>query len=50
LLGRASTCALSPRASLRLGCLRPDFNYTAADSLGFNVHIKGPILAATFRF
>jgi hypothetical protein len=42
--------ALSPRASLRLGYLSLNFNYTAADSLGFNVHMKGPILAATFRF
>jgi hypothetical protein len=42
--------ALSPRASLRLGYLSLNFNYTAADSIGFNVHMKGPILAATFRF
>jgi hypothetical protein len=42
--------ALSPRASLRLGYLSLNFNYTAANSLGFNVHMKGPMLAATFRF
>jgi hypothetical protein len=42
--------ALSPRASLRLGYLSLNFNYTAADSLGFNVHMKGPMLGATFRF
>ncbi|MGH7048144.1 MAG: hypothetical protein ACREE2_17350 [Stellaceae bacterium] len=42
--------ALSPRASLRIGYLSLNFNYTAADSIGFNVHMRGPILAATFRF
>ena len=42
--------ALSPRASLRLGYLSLNFNYTAADSIGFNVHLKGPIIAASFRF
>ena len=42
--------ALSPRAALRLGYLSLNFNYTASDNLGFNVHMKGPILAATFRF
>jgi hypothetical protein len=42
--------ALKSWATLRLGYRSLNFNYTAADSLGFNVHMKGPILAATFRF
>lgn len=42
--------ALAPWAALRLGYRSLNFNYTAADSIGFNVHMKGPILAATFRF
>jgi hypothetical protein len=27
-----------------------NFDYTSAYNLGFNVDMKGPILAATFRF
>jgi hypothetical protein len=43
--------ALKPWATLRLGYRSLNFNYQASDSnLGFNVHMKGPILAATFRF
>ncbi len=42
--------ALKPWLALRLGYRSINFNYTAADSLGFDVHMKGPILAATFRF
>jgi hypothetical protein len=42
--------ALSPRASLRIGYLSLNFNYTAADDIGFNVHMKGPMLGATFKF
>jgi hypothetical protein len=36
---------------LHLGYRSLNFNYQASDSnLGFNVHMKGPILAGTFRF
>ncbi len=42
--------ALKPWVALRLGYRSLNFNYTAANSVGFNVHMKGPILAATFRF
>ena len=43
--------ALNSRINLRLGYRSLNFNYQASDSdLGFNVHMKGPILAATFRF
>jgi hypothetical protein len=42
--------ALKPWVALRLGYRSLNFNYTAANSIGFNVHMKGPILAATFRF
>ena len=41
--------ALKPWARLRLGYRSLNFNSTAADSLEFNVHMKGP-LAASFRF
>jgi hypothetical protein len=43
--------ALKPWATLRLGYLSLNFDYSADNtSLGFNVHMKGPILAAAFRF
>ena len=42
--------ALKPWVALRLGYRSLNFNYTAANSIGFNVHMKGPLLAATFRF
>lgn len=42
--------ALKSWATLRLGYRSLNFNYSAADSIGFNVHMKGPILAATLRF
>ena len=43
--------ALSSWINLRLGYRSLNFNYQASDSnLGFNVHMKGPILAGTFRF
>jgi hypothetical protein len=42
--------ALKPWATLRLGYLSLNFNYTAGDDLGFDVHLKGPIIAAAFRF
>ena len=36
--------------TLRLGYRSLNFNYSTADNVGFNVHMKGPIVAATFRF
>jgi hypothetical protein len=43
--------ALSSWINLRLGYRSLNFNYQASDSnLGFNVHMKGPILAGSFRF
>jgi hypothetical protein len=37
--------------NLHLGYRSLNFNYQASDrNLGFNVHMKGPILAGTFRF
>ena len=37
--------------NLHLGYRSLNFNYQASDSnLGFNIHMKGPILAGTFRF
>ena len=43
--------ALNSSINLRLGYRSLNFNYQASDSnLGFNVHMKGPILAGTFRF
>lgn len=42
---------LSSWIDLHLGYRSLNFNYQASDSnLGFNVHMKGPILAGTFRF
>jgi Protein of unknown function (DUF1269) len=42
---------LNPSLSLRLGYRSLNFDYSASDSpLSFNVHMKGPILAATFQF
>jgi hypothetical protein len=43
--------APTPWLNLRLGYRSLNFNYDGSDSnLGFNVHMKGPILAGTFRF
>jgi len=44
--------APKPWLDLQLGYRTVNFNYTASDglNLGFNVHMKGPILAATFKF
>src|ERR1700738_1577469 len=43
--------APNPWLNLRLGYRSLNFNYDANNSnLGFNVHMKGPIFAATFRF
>ena len=42
--------ALKPWATLRLGYRSLNFNYQGGDNVGFNVHMKGPILAATFLF
>jgi hypothetical protein len=42
--------ALKTWVALRLGYRSINFDYTAPSSLGFDVHMKGPILAATFRF
>jgi hypothetical protein len=42
--------ALKSWVALRLGYRSLNFNYTAANSIGFNVHMRGPLLAATFRF
>jgi hypothetical protein len=39
------------RLKLQLGYRSLNFNYQASGrDLGFNVHMKGPIIAATFRF
>jgi hypothetical protein len=42
----------TPWINLHLGYRSLNFDYTASGGLdlGFNVHMKGPILAATFRF
>ena len=42
----------TPWLNLHLGYRSLNFDYTASDGfdLGFNVHMKGPILAATFKF
>ena len=42
----------TPWLNLHLGYRSLNFNYTAGGGrgLGFEVHMKGPILAATFRF
>lgn len=43
--------ALNSWINLRLGYRSLNFNYSASDSnLGFNVHMRGPIFAGTFRF
>jgi hypothetical protein len=42
--------ALKSWAALRLGYRSLNVNYQGGGNLGFNVHMKGPILAATFRF
>jgi hypothetical protein len=43
--------APNPWLNLRLGYRSLNFNYDSNTSnLGFNVHMKGPIFAATFRF
>ena len=40
-----------PWATMRIGYRSLNFDYTAeGGGIGFNVHMKGPILAATFRF
>jgi hypothetical protein len=36
--------------TLRLGYRSLNFDYTETGGLGFDVHMKGPILAASFRF
>ena len=43
--------APTPRLNLQLGYRTVNFNYAASGGfdLGFNIHMKGPILAATFR-
>jgi hypothetical protein len=43
--------ALKPWVSLRVGYLSLNFDYTTnVGAVGFDVHIKGPILLASFRF
>jgi hypothetical protein len=43
--------ALNSWINLRIGYRSLNFNYSASDSnLGFNVHMRGPIFAGTFRF
>jgi hypothetical protein len=43
--------ALNSWISLRAGYRSLNFSYSASDSnLGFNVHMRGPIFAGTFRF
>jgi hypothetical protein len=43
--------APNPWLNIQLGYRTLNFNYQASGSnLGFNVHMRGPILAATFRF
>lgn len=42
--------ALKPWVALRLGYRSLNVNYQGGGNLGFNVHMKGPMLAATFRF
>ena len=42
--------ALKPWVALRLGYRSLNVNYQGGGALGFNVHMKGPILAANFRF
>ena len=40
----------APWINLRLGYRSLNFDYEPGSSVGFDVHMKGPILAATFRF
>ena len=42
--------ALKPWVALRLGYRSLNVNYQGGGNLGFNIHMKGPILAATFQF
>jgi hypothetical protein len=43
--------ALSSWISLRVGYRSLNFNYSSSDSnLGFDVHMRGPLFAGTFRF
>jgi hypothetical protein len=43
--------APNPWLNLRLGYRSLNFNYQASNrNLGYDIHMKGPILAATFRF
>jgi hypothetical protein len=43
--------ALKPWVSMRIGYVSLNFDYSASNlPIGFNVHIKGPILLASFRF
>jgi hypothetical protein len=42
--------ALKPWVALRLGYRSLNVNYQGGGNLGFNIHMKGPLLAATFRF
>ena len=42
--------ALEPRLTLRLGYRGLNFNYQGGDNVGFNLHMKGPILARTSDF
>ena len=43
--------AIPPWAVLHLGYRSLNFNYSADNSsLGFNVHMKGPLLVASFWF
>jgi hypothetical protein len=43
--------ALNSWINLRVGYRSLNFNYSASDSnLGFDVHLRGPILGGTFRF
>ena len=43
--------ALNPSWNLQLGYRSLNFDYQASGSnLGFNVHMRGPIIAGTFRF
>jgi hypothetical protein len=42
--------ALKSWAALRLGYRSLNVNYQGGGNFGFDVHMKGPILAATFRF
>jgi hypothetical protein len=43
--------ALSPSWNLHLGYRSLNFNISGSEgSVGFNVHMRGPITAGTFRF